>query len=142
MNIFTWPHLINTLNFIKNNNIKIIIFKSLTSGGGVPVPVHSMCPPVVFENSTLWNGSCKNMGPCRSKSFTPINDKKQTLSKKKYFLDKWETIFFCRSYLKIKFFIYFELHSLNFHPYLILIQQSSYYLPLFFFGYPTLKRFI
>lgn len=38
----------------------------LTSGCGLPWPEHSMCPPVLLENSILCGGSCENTGPCRS----------------------------------------------------------------------------
>lgn len=44
-----------------------------TSGCGEPCPEHSIWPPVLLENSTLWGGSCENTGPCKSNSNVSAN---------------------------------------------------------------------
>lgn len=46
----------------------------LTSGCGEPWPEHSICPPVLLENSTLCGGSWENTGPCKSNSYVPANE--------------------------------------------------------------------
>lgn len=56
----------------------------LTSGCGEPWPEHSMCPPVLFENSTLWGGSCENTGPCISSSNVPERFKVRKPHYKRY----------------------------------------------------------
>lgn len=62
----------------------------LTSGSGDPWPEHSICPPVLFENSTLCGGSWVNTGPCRSSSYVPAKKKNRIGIKTRNVMIAWE----------------------------------------------------